>query len=764
MAGYAGGLYGRGNGSKKPNGRAGLRAAVESLESRTLLSVTPGVGARFDMVAGGGPPDGSNVGTIDVELFQTVTPLTVANFLNYVNRGDYDNTLIHRSVPGFVIQGGGYNAATPGSHIAEDAPVQNEFNPANPNTRGKIAMAKAGNDPNSATSEWFFNLSDNTSLDTQNGGFTSFGQALGNGRRVMDILGAQSTYAFGGAFSSVPLFRYSTYPTIPPTAENFFTVDSIKRVDLLTVNLGGLGNENAVTFNNSHTDDNGVTTATVNTVGISGGGLATLKLTGIGLNYITDGNTVTISGTDIKLDEADTAALTPSSILYVTGSGSVAIGGLNVTTTAALRTISYRDSDGTAVQVGVTGPGLVTARFDGDNLQVRALKGVLFVTGNTPTLNELDTTATAVNSSLNIAAYRGTDFQATVGGIFVDGSLGRINAPRINISGGQVSIDGVVGLLDLRTLSHSLISQRGTAGYSTIRIGAAGDTSINSSSPIRLFQTQNWVDNDEQKDFIHAPFITTVYDTGNLGAGLNLSGVPSRLALTSAVIRGSVSGQWSVTGSIGAVNTGSLAEGFSAQVSGAIGSLRSGDITGSLTAGSIGAMAVRSMNSADITLSNPVVAGVYALRTLYSSGGMNNSTIKSSGNVGSIVTGSMINSTIFAGVSGNNLPADAASFSGIAAINSLALTRPVNGAAFVNSKVAAFTLGRIALGPMQLFNSGNPLGVAAGFISSLTAADSATGLPIILRNAATQAQADAQLIARGVNLVNAVITVVGQQS
>lgn len=761
MAGFAGDRGRQGVVSKGKPHRASLRAAVESLESRRLLSVTPGVGARFDIVAGGGEPDGANVGTIDVELFQNVTPLTVANFLNYVNRGDYDNSMIHRSVPGFVIQGGGYNVNTPGTHISEDPPVQNEFNPANPNTRGKIAMAKAGNDPNSATSEWFFNLSNNTGLDTQNGGFTSFGQALGDGVRVMDTVGSQSTYSFGGAFGEIPLYRYTTYPTIPPTTENFFSVSSLKQVDLLTVNLGGIGNEKAVTFYSSHTDGQGVTTVSNSTIGLGGGGAATLKLTGLGLNYVTDGTTVTISGTDIKLDEANTTALLPSSILYVSGSGSTAIGGLNVTTTAALRTITYRDADSSIVNVNMTGPGLVTAKFSGDNLQVQAVKGVLYVTGNNPRLNELDTTATTVNSSLNVNARGGADFQSTIGSIFADGSLGRINAPRINISGGQVSLDGVVGILDLRTLNHSLISQRGTAGYSTIRIGAAGDTSINSASPIRLFKTQNWVDNDDQKDFIRAPYITTIQDTGNLGAGLNLTGATTGLTLTNARVRGAVSGQWSVTGSIGALNTGSLAEGFNAQVSGAIGRLQSRDVTGSLTAGSIGAMSVRSMSSANLTLTTPIAAGVYALRSLVSAGAMNNTTIKSSGNVGSIVAGSMTNSTIFAGVTGNNLPTSAAGFSSQATINSLSLTRPVNGASFVNSKVSSYILGRVALGSMQLYNNGNPFGVAAGYIRSLTASDSATGQSIALQNVSTQTQVDSILTARAFNLVNAKITLVG---
>ena len=123
----------------------------------------------------------TDLGAIDIELFDTVAPQTVANFMNYVNDGDYDGTFFHRSIPGFVVQGGGFITNTPSgsilvdgaSHIPTDPPVINEFNLSN--LRGTIAMAKVGGDPDSATSEWFFNLDDNSeNLDNQNGGFTVF--------------------------------------------------------------------------------------------------------------------------------------------------------------------------------------------------------------------------------------------------------------------------------------------------------------------------------------------------------------------------------------------------------------------------------------------------------------------------------------------------------------------------------------------------------------------------------------------------------------
>src|SRR5882672_8264294 len=112
----------------------------------------------------------TNVGNINVQLLPADTPKTVANFLQYANSGAFNGSFIHRSVSGFVIQGGGYtwsDSAGP-VPIPTNAPVVNEFKISN--TRGTIAMAKLGSDPNSATSQWFFNEGDNSSnLDKYQG-------------------------------------------------------------------------------------------------------------------------------------------------------------------------------------------------------------------------------------------------------------------------------------------------------------------------------------------------------------------------------------------------------------------------------------------------------------------------------------------------------------------------------------------------------------------------------------------------------------------
>ena len=154
------------------------------------------------------------LGNIDILLFEDDAPLTVANFLNYVNDGDYIDSFIHRSVPGFVIQGGGFTFIDDVvDTVPTDPPVVNEFNRSN--LRGTIAMAKVAGDPDSANSQWFFNLADNSAdLDTQNGGFTVFGEVIGDGMQVVDAIAALQVWNAGNPFTELPLIDFSGSGTI----------------------------------------------------------------------------------------------------------------------------------------------------------------------------------------------------------------------------------------------------------------------------------------------------------------------------------------------------------------------------------------------------------------------------------------------------------------------------------------------------------------------------------------------------------------------
>ncbi|MBX3364323.1 MAG: peptidylprolyl isomerase [Phycisphaeraceae bacterium] len=159
---------------------------LERLEDRLVLAAVDGLplAAMLEVPTNPVVVFETNFGKIYIELFPQDAPTTVANFLNYVQRGLYSETMFHRSVPGFVLQGGGYEYTdSDGFRRVFDetlGPIVNEFG--RPNIARTIAMAKFGNNPNSATSEFFFNLSDNSgppaSLDTVNGGFTVFGKVL----------------------------------------------------------------------------------------------------------------------------------------------------------------------------------------------------------------------------------------------------------------------------------------------------------------------------------------------------------------------------------------------------------------------------------------------------------------------------------------------------------------------------------------------------------------------------------------------------------
>lgn len=148
----------------------------------------------------------TSLGNVEIELFDD-TPITAANFLSYIEKGAYNNSFIHRSLPGFVIQGGGFNYKDDlYSAVEADPAIQNEFK--HSNIRGTLAMAKLGGDPDSATSQWFFNLVDNSAnLDAQNGGFTVFGQIIGNGMDVVDSIASLPTEnrsIHHPAFTNVP--------------------------------------------------------------------------------------------------------------------------------------------------------------------------------------------------------------------------------------------------------------------------------------------------------------------------------------------------------------------------------------------------------------------------------------------------------------------------------------------------------------------------------------------------------------------------------
>ena len=259
-----------------------------------------GGGARsIDLTTVFSDPDVSNavrlttvLGTIDIALFGQQKPITVTNFLKYVDQGRYflrdpvtnqtASSFIHRSIPGFVIQGGGFigtvdPSPTPGAPADSVKPtqvlsfgaIQNE--PGISNKRGTIAMAQNGANPNSATSQWFINLADNTSLDTQtinngvpSGPYTVFGKVVNNTMTAVDAIAALPRFNAGAPFDTIPLRNY--------TSGNFVRV-------LNLVSIPGISQISPLSF--SATSDSGNVSVAVSgtTLLVTGNSVGTAHVT-----------------------------------------------------------------------------------------------------------------------------------------------------------------------------------------------------------------------------------------------------------------------------------------------------------------------------------------------------------------------------------------------------------------------------------------------------------------------------------------------------
>ncbi len=192
-------------------------------------------------------------GSFKINLHDQTTPKTVENFLKYVTDGDYDNTVVHRLIPNFVMQAGGFSfeGDFPLTAISTDSTVINE--PVYSSVQGTIAMAKPGTNPNGATSQWFINYKNNSSnLDTQNGGFTVFGEVI----EGMENVNAMATLP---NCNEIPMPGYDSEKCSDsshvPGVENFVTIISITVSDETVVTDANLSSVKNTSL--SSTDSSG---------------------------------------------------------------------------------------------------------------------------------------------------------------------------------------------------------------------------------------------------------------------------------------------------------------------------------------------------------------------------------------------------------------------------------------------------------------------------------------------------------------------------
>jgi cyclophilin family peptidyl-prolyl cis-trans isomerase len=258
------------------------------LQTPPTFVVSPGGGSvSFDLRSYFGLPGvtgtavqwETTLGKFNMELFPTTNPRTVANFLSYVNAGLYNETIFDVSAPGVYIGGGTFKHELSTTPIAQGSPIANEVYWSN--VRGTIAMAHNDlNNPNSATSAWFFNVSDNSGapfyLDTAGGGNSVFGRVLGLGMKVIDDLSRVPTYKTGN-FNYIPLQNVGDTQTYIELV-NYLAVISIRSLPLYPT----VSNPDAVLALTVVSNSNGaVATAT-----ISGSSLVVTPVAASGTTYV----------------------------------------------------------------------------------------------------------------------------------------------------------------------------------------------------------------------------------------------------------------------------------------------------------------------------------------------------------------------------------------------------------------------------------------------------------------------------------------------
>jgi len=189
----------------------------------------------------------SVVGSFDVRMYDTATPLTVANILNYVNDGDFVDSIVHRAENSytqqpdgsfvanpFVIQGGNWSLPDGGvlTQIPSDPPVLNE--PGISNLRGTMALARQSGVVNSGTNNWFVNTGDNEFLDNVDQGFTVFGRVVNEGMEVVDAISFMQQATIRNQFNQL---LGETFPVHGDTSsgisrENFVLFTSVEELDI----------------------------------------------------------------------------------------------------------------------------------------------------------------------------------------------------------------------------------------------------------------------------------------------------------------------------------------------------------------------------------------------------------------------------------------------------------------------------------------------------------------------------------------------------
>lgn len=466
-------------------------------------------------------------GNIDIILFRETTPVTVANFLNYAQSGRYDETFFHRLVEDFVLQGGGFLADEDFTAIDTDPPIINEFNLSN--LFGTIAMAKLGGDPNSATSQFFFNLADNSeNLDNQNGGFTVFGEITPESFDVLAALAGLTTVNAtgqgGGAFSEVPVVD-------PDAVDGDLTRNDlvvITRVSILQDVSGQpyqqLGTENTEVFS-SNFAGNTSKVYIYDLDGLNTGNISDFVRVIFSPNSNAVQSIVIYDGFEgrIGISIADANSVGVIHDLRTTQQGQLAF----IASNAVIGSIFLRQS-----VVGMDLAGFTLA----GGIQI-----------------DEDPARTGRPSNNLLGLYVEDSF---VGSVTI---LGNVEAD-IVLEGGTrlIRVIGQTTNADFRIGIAGVSALPNPPAVTNLVLGSVDNAGVSSAIPLGLVQATNWTNSDADIASIVAPTIQRLFVLGNpaqnlpgdLEANVRLTGAnDSPFSLISAFVRGTVFGsEWDIQG------------------------------------------------------------------------------------------------------------------------------------------------------------------------------------------------------------------------
>jgi cyclophilin family peptidyl-prolyl cis-trans isomerase len=515
-AGRAGPLY-RTLGSARRRSPAAppvARTVLEALEGRTLMTVAVGVPISSTIGVPNGPSTAvdlktafnetdlngtivrfaTSVGNIDLELFDKAAQRTVQNFVNYVANNLYDGTVIHRSDPDFVIQGGGY--FNNGAHIAQDSPVPNEFSKTRSNVRGTIAMAKLpatdgngspvpGGGPDSATSEWFINLGDNSStLDAQNGGYAVFGRVVNNTLATVDSIASLPVYnatVVSPVFAELPV-RNAVPDGTAPAAQDYVYVGTaavVPEISLLNVTAAS--------------DRPDIVNTLVNPDGtlslFYGGTVGTARVTVTATNPTT----------------GSTASQT-----FVAGNGELAV---QIGSGGVGNSVAFTEADGGTGSISISKGASALVRFTGTGLAIAPGKKP-GLSGTVSTIAGIEGIDTGTGTTLTIK-IKGGDGAIDVGGLTTTTPLKGLAFKQTRLTG-AVTVGGTLKTLALGDVANAAIVVGGSAAdrvSMVVTAGTATDVSLTSGVPIKSVKATAFASTGTVKA-ITAPAVTSVAVTG----------------------------------------------------------------------------------------------------------------------------------------------------------------------------------------------------------------------------------------------------------